>query len=252
MKLGRAEEHFSTIKGDLMAWKQTQPYTVSRTSDPEGGRHALIVEIKGQPPLDRLSVVTGDCVHNLRSALDNVVYAVAVEESGADPPPGFTDLQFPIADTGVKFAKQSRRIARLSAKAQSRIVAAQPYNRPHAELPPLLRLLADFDNADKHRLLNVVIANVAGGRFSFTTPSDQAIFIPPHVGFHFGPIKSGAEFARFTLHPPKRDIDYRYQADFVISIAHAAGPNGRTSSELGYVLEVMIAEVKRIVESMIL
>jgi hypothetical protein len=145
-----------------------------------------------------------------------------------------------------------RRIASLSSRTQARIKGAQPYNRPHSQLPPLLRLLADFDNIDKHRLLNVVIANVSGGKFSFRPNDDQRIFIPPTIEFLGGPVESGAEFAWFTINPPERDMDYDDKASFVISIAHAAGPSGRTFGELGYILEILITEVKRIVEEMIL
>jgi hypothetical protein len=248
LKLGRAEEHFSTVKSDLIAWKESQPYIVTKKSDANGSRHSLIIEIKGSPPLDRCSVVSGDCIHNLRAALDNLVYAVAVQESGADPPPKFMDLQFPITDTPRGFADKKWRIASLSDRTQTRIERAQPYNRPHTELPPLLRLLSDFDNTDKHRRLNVVITNVGGGKFSFTPLPDQPIFIPPHVEFLRGAVESGAEIAWFTIHPPQRDVDYHYKASFVVSIAHAAGPNGHAISELAYILEILIREVKRIVE----
>jgi hypothetical protein len=110
----------------------------------------------------------------------------------------------------------------------------------------LLTLLAEFDNIDKHRLLNVIIANVAGGKFRFY-PSEP-IFVPPDIGFHSGATESGAEFAWFTIDPPQRDVRYDYEVNFVVSIAHSAGPTGRTFTELAYALEILIAEVKRIVE----
>jgi diadenosine tetraphosphatase ApaH/serine/threonine PP2A family protein phosphatase len=252
LKMSRAEEHFCTIKSDLIAWKKSEPYTVKRRSDTTGGRHSLVVEIKGSPPIDRWSVVSGDCIHNLRAALDNLVYAVAIQESGVNPPRCSKDLQFPIAADAAAFASQKWRIRSLSGRAQARIEQAQPYNRPHSELPPLLRLLADFDNVDKHRLLNVVIANVSGGKFSFTLADEPPIFVPPQVEFLDGPVGNGAEFAWFTINPPKQNTKYNYEANFVVSIIHPAGPSGRTLSELGYVLEILIAEVKRIVEQMIL
>jgi hypothetical protein len=180
------------------------------------------------------------------------VYATAVQESASNPPPHFRDLQFPISNDAKAFAGQEWRLGSLSSRAQARIERAQPYNRPHPELPPLLRLLAEFDNIDKHRLLNVVIANVSGGKFSFDLAGAPPIFIPPRVEFLGGPVESGAEFAWFTIDPPKRNMNYNYEAFFVVSIAHSAGPSGRTFGELGYILEILIAEVKRIVEQMIL
>lgn len=247
LKLGRAEEHFNTFKAEIVAWLQGQPYVVSRKSDAEGRRHSLVVEIKSPPPLDRWALIAGDCIHNLRSVLDHLIYAVAVRESGSSPPPNAKNLQFPIADTPQGFAGQKRRIASLSGKVQARIEGSQPYHRPHPDLPPLLALLSEFDNSDKHRLLHVAFANVGSGKFSFTTVG-LAPIMPSSFGYHPGPIESGAEFAWFTMEPPKRDVDYHYEATFVVSVAHAAGPSGRTVGELGYLLEILIAEVRRIVD----
>jgi hypothetical protein len=246
LKLGRAEEHFNTFKAEIIAWNKGQPYIVSKKSDAEGRRHSLVVEIKNAP-LDRWALIAGDCIHNLRSVLDNLVYAVAVRESRVSPPPKARTLQFPIAESSQIFAKQNWRIASLSSKVQARIEGAQPYNRPHPELPPLLGILSEFDDFDKHRLLNVVFANVAHGKFSFTGVGQQPI-IPSAFGYHPGTVESGAEFAWFTMQPPKRDVDYKYEATFVVSVTHSAGPSGRTTGELGYVLEILIAEVRRIVD----
>ena len=252
LKVGRAEEHFDAVKADLIAWKESKPYVVTKQSDSEGKRHGLVVQIYKFPPFDRLSLVSGDCVHNLRGALDTLIYAAAIRDSGINPPPNAKALQFPITDDSVAFAgEQKRRLAPLSARTQTRVERAQPYNRPHAVLPPLLRVLADFDNIDKHRLLNLVIANIGQGKFSFTPPDDQLIFIPPQVEFRDGPIESGTEFAWFTLNHPQRDVRYNYEAAFVISIAHAPGPSGRVWGELGYILEVLIVEVRRIIDSVI-
>jgi hypothetical protein len=249
----RAEEHFDAVKAELIAWKESQPYIVTKQSDSEGKRHGLIVRFNKWPPLDRLAILAGDCVHNLRAALDSLVYAAAIRDSGANPPPNFKALQFPITDDSVAFGiEQKRRLVPLSAHTQARIERAQPYNRSHADLPPLLRILADFDNIDKHRLLNLVIANVSQGKFSFTPPRDQLIFVPPTIEYLIGAIESGAEFAWFTLNPPQRDVHYNYEATFVISVAHAAGPSGRVWGELGYILEVLIAEVRRIIDTVIL
>lgn len=256
LKIGRAKEHFELLKAELIAWNNTdpKPYIVSRKCDPEGKRHSLIVNITKPPPLDRWALLAGDCVHNLRSALDSSIYALAVKESGTNPPPDFDSLQFPITDTAVKFAGQAaRRLSALSAQTRARVERAQPYNRWHAEFPPLLRLLSDFDNIDKHRLLNVVIANISEGKVSMGQRSILAftpLQIPYNVGFHVGLIESGAEIMHFSLPTAQPDMDYKYDVTFVISISHPVGPSGRSFGELGYILEILIAEVERIVNDL--
>jgi hypothetical protein len=250
LKLSRAEEHFNTFKLEVKEWKDSGPYVMSRKSDAGGRRHSQIIQIIKPAPVDRWALIAGDVVHNLRSVLDNLIYAIAVRESGRNPPPKARDLQFPVASTFERFEdKRRRRIATLSDKVQTRIERAQPYNRPHPQVPPLLALLSELDNLDKHNLLNVVISNVAGGKFSFTSSAQDGPFKPAEVGHHSGPVESGAELAYFTCDPPSRDVDYRHEADIVISIAHSAGPLGNTTTELGYVLEVLAEEVRMIVDT---
>jgi hypothetical protein len=70
----------------------------SREKDAGGRRHSLILRVLKLPALERWSLVAADCVHNLRCALDHLVYAIAVYESGQDPPPNHRGLQFPIAE----------------------------------------------------------------------------------------------------------------------------------------------------------
>ena len=252
LKLSRAKEHFDTVKTELILWAQTDPYLVFRKSNVDGSHHSLFVELKERPPLDKLSLLTGDCIHNLRSALDNLVYAVAIKVSGSNPPPNSDTLQFPIADTREAFTKQAWRLGPIKEpELVARFKRAQPYNRPHPQLPPLLRLLADFNNADKHRLLNVVIDNVQQGEFSITLPDDRSVILMPSFSYNPGPIKSGTEFASFTMNPPNPGVNYKYKATFVISIAHSAGPSGRAFGELGYILELLINEVETIVNSFV-
>jgi hypothetical protein len=82
LKIGRAEEHWNTLYTENKAWVDGTPYNSSKRCNEDGSRHSLVVEIKKHPPLDRWSLVAGDCVHNLRSTLDALVYALAVRQSG--------------------------------------------------------------------------------------------------------------------------------------------------------------------------
>jgi len=250
LKLGRAEEHLNTIKSELLVWMDSKPYSISRKCDPQGSRYSQILEIAKPAPYDRWSLIAGDCIHNLRSSLDSLVYAVAIRESGSSPPPGYDKLQFPITSSAENFAKQTYRLSSISNGARARIERAQPYNRPHQQLPPLLSLLSELDNLDKHRLLNVVMANVGEGKFSFALPGGK--LIPMKIGYHTGAVKSGTEVAYFIMDPPEQNVNYQHEATVVISMEHPAGPSGRTFGEIAYILAVLIAEVRRIVEQMIL
>lgn len=251
LKFGRAEEHFDTLCNEVELWAKSDPCAISKQCNAEGSRYSFSVEIKKPPSLNQWSLIAGDCVHNLRSALDNLVYALAIRDSGNDPPPSADRLQFPIADDNGAFVKQGFRIAPLSDATQARIERAQPYNRPHQELPPLLSLLRDFNNLDKHRLLNVVIANVQQGHIRLEYPGEDAYIPFVEFGCNLGAIENGAEIAYALVSPPKLGMDYKYKASIVISIGHAAGPSGRTLGELVYILDILIEEVRDVIVGLI-
>src|SRR5277367_3896862 len=110
LKIGRAEEHFLAFQAELGEWTQADPYHVKKEHNKETGRHTLVVKIEKPAPIDRWSLIASDCVHNLRSALNHLVYALAIKNTGTNPPPNSRSLQFPIADSKVAFEKQRPRI----------------------------------------------------------------------------------------------------------------------------------------------
>ena len=137
LKLGRAEEHLDLLKSEFAEWGRSDPYAVSTKQNVDGSRHAVVVNIPRKPPFDRWSLIAGDCIHNLRSALDNVLYAVAIRESGATPPPNFDKLQFPLTSSIGEFNSQcARRLKGISAKTLRWVEEAQPYNRFHPSNRP--------------------------------------------------------------------------------------------------------------------
>src|ERR1035438_7303907 len=87
LKILRAEEHAATLEREVGEWKNSNPYASSIKCNADGSRHSVFITINtGQSLMDRLSLVAADCVHNLRSALDQFLYAAAVHKAGVDPP----------------------------------------------------------------------------------------------------------------------------------------------------------------------
>ena len=172
-KLDRASEHIDTVKQLVEGWLGTDAYTVSREIDPETGdtvRRAKII----QTPPERISVVAGDAIQNLRSTLDHVVYALADRHSTLTPAIEQA-LMFPIignvnskgeAANGADIFKSSvgRWLAGVPECAVGFIETVQPYYQPgHGGSQtdylwnPLWRL-HDLNRIDKHRRLTVTTA----------------------------------------------------------------------------------------------
>jgi hypothetical protein len=55
MKIGRAKEHFNSLKYEMLPRKETGPYRIVRKCDAKGRHHTLVVEIKNPAPVVRSS-----------------------------------------------------------------------------------------------------------------------------------------------------------------------------------------------------
>lgn len=141
------------------------------------------------PPLDpEIGVIVGEFAHNLRSALDIMLWQVILARGGR-PRIGVT--QFPIYEDEAKFKGKAEALTRgVSREDFAFIEAAQPFNNrrhPHlssylvnvrseratqfAEWHPLA-LLSHVNNVDKHRYLHPTISGPVM-RWRHPTVGDQ-------------------------------------------------------------------------------
>lgn len=101
----RAQEHAQTVKNEVRSWMDTNPYSVTKESNVDFTRYSIVLHVTSEPQIERWGLMIGDSIHCLRCVLDHLIYAMAVYESGQDPPPGADGLQFPICDSSENFAR---------------------------------------------------------------------------------------------------------------------------------------------------
>ena len=246
LKIERAEEHFNTFYAELREWNETNPYSLVFKPDPEGRRHGIVANINGLPNFKRWALITGDCIHNLRSALDHLVYALAIRDNGgpvADAK-AIRSIQFPIGSDAMEFEKAASRVAALKPGTKTAIERIQSYNRFNPPLPLLLPVLRELDNADKHRTLTLALNHVAGFRIQFDPPLLTGM---PKFNLLGTAVYSGAEVVFFFLDPPDLNVSYQCYMEFAVTVAHAPGSTGKHVSVLDHLLTGLIAEVKSIV-----
>lgn len=170
-----------------------------------------------------LSLLAGDCVHNMRSALDHVAYQLATSYSGSLLDSQLKSIEFPIIGDADDFSRTTKRgepapgsglarIKYIDPKAQVLIKAMQPYEGGDWEL---LASLHDLDRIDKHRELTLSVAmsesievdcgdNARLQQFSFEPPGRVehndvlCRFRCVHKRGHKGKIKPKAD-ATFTV-----------------------------------------------------
>ncbi len=175
------------------------------------------------PPLQRWSLLIADAFNNLRNALDHLVFAIAAHEAATDPPPFEGKLQFPIADCKDRFdgaVNERHYLGTISDPIRAAIELAQPYNSPHPTLPPLLSILRDFTNSDKHKLLHLALASPIQGDVGFTgnlPPGAECVAVP-----FFGEVEDNTEIFAMVCNRPTPEMDFdRHIFDVSVSIKHA-------------------------------
>lgn len=185
LKVERAKQHIANLDAHIAAFVQRDPYVVVRAEDPDTGDLVWRVRVREQPD-PRWGLIAGDAIHNLRSALDHLVWQLVLA-NGRQPT---DETMFPIARSAKQFqAGGLRRIKGVSAQAQAAIQAAQPYKGGNDAFWRLHRL----DANDKHRVLYVVGAAHNSVILEFKLPSGDVF---PKIGLRPAdrqfPLKDGA------------------------------------------------------------
>lgn len=197
-KLARAQQHLSTFESVQDSYVQSQPVSLVARPNPNGTSEDFLVSLAALLPTE-LDLVFGDCVHNLRSTLDHLAMALAVD-NGASPDD--YSVSFPIFDDAARFrGKPGRKpergsgayaIQALSSAAQGFIESVQPYHRQKGGFT--LTEVQYLDNRDKHRF-------VIEHRLQVTAYFSS---LDPAVTIEYGPqliLTDGAFFATVKYAP---------------------------------------------------
>jgi len=219
-KVDRADYHFQVLKDEILAWNQSNPYSLERKRNSNGSRHSLVISAINPPPVDRWSLLIGDLIHNLRSALDHLVYALAIRNDLKLEE--IRNLQFPICDTPHGFKRQigRNRLKGIAHAVRAQIECFQPYLRDRGKTERLLALLRDLDDIDKHRLLHVVLAQP----YAYQV---EDLSVPATILFDTYPIENGSEIVIITPVVPDIEFKYKFKGTINIAIAHGYTESGR-------------------------
>ena len=129
-KLWRAKVHLEVFRDNVSAFKSLHSHTIAVEDDPNTSEY--VFKVHGLKPTDPdWGLIAGDCVHNMRTALDHLVFQLAILGQGRN----LTDKEagscsFPIYDDPSKFPDPSKSgpIKLLRRGEQTRITELQPFN----------------------------------------------------------------------------------------------------------------------------
>jgi hypothetical protein len=228
-KLARADKHLEALDSELRAFAEKEPYGFRGEVDTQTSRWVARFELREPIPIE-LSVTVGDIVHNLRSALDHIAFALVPKASR-------WRTMFPIYDDPEEFLCAVRIPAKRNrgplgglqpdSLAFALIESTQPYagGNPPETLHPL-RVLADLNNEDKHR--TILARSTALSR----DPAPEAailarwnVEVAEQYSIHLDtPLEDGAEImhAGVTITGPEPNMHVRYQFHFEIAFGKGA------------------------------
>lgn len=194
-KLDRAEEHRQAYDDLVEDYVAADPYTIYSEYDLETGWHTLRWQPLREPPLERLGLLFGDMVSNLRTTLDYLVWQLVL---AAGKRPG-RRTGFPVVRRAKDWEVQSRTALRgVEPRWVEEIEARQPYHRTDRPSIHPLAILDHVNNLNKHRFLPVALLSVEELDLLINVESARGEVIESQ-DFLDRPITPHGELARFRV-----------------------------------------------------
>jgi hypothetical protein len=188
LKIERAGEHLAAFDAEIAPFLSGDQYEITPQTNPQTGQNQVRLSIKA-PVSARAALIAADVIHNLRQALDHLVWQLALL---TNPRPDI-HVEFPIfisRDDGA-IRKRIKDVPKL---AQDLIMSVQPYHAGDGWRFHPLYYIDRLDKIDKHRMLmllthtlNVQLDGIDGRtinvHFANGPFSDgQIINMPPPIG----------------------------------------------------------------------
>jgi hypothetical protein len=217
-KWERAKRHLKTL-GDELGASPQNPYGWSKRYRATAEAHRNGLEYRFYVDAVELDtadwpLLVGDCLFNLRSALDHIVFSLHVKACRGDVPREVAEKSaFPILDQraisrrGTTDTAKWTEIKRLPYTQRRALAWLQPYNRRNDDLKNIRRSLdriGTLNNIDKHRHLHVLQAapQIAGVAW-FGDPPGYGF---RHESFFGRPLVGKTEVFRWTFTTAPPDI----------------------------------------------
>jgi len=148
LKYARAVHLANELRGRIDEWSAAETL-LARIEQVDDHTFEFKAVVKREPPIDEWSLVLGDALHNLRSALDNVTWGLA-NLDGMEPKVP-TQVTFPLTKNEPDWEKRIQSLESIPAVYLDRIRKLQPWIDGGERDENMFWLLHMFDIADKHR-----------------------------------------------------------------------------------------------------
>ncbi|TXT36767.1 MAG: hypothetical protein FD135_4058 [Comamonadaceae bacterium] len=233
LKLARASAQVNSINEAITSWVIVNPLVATcELRESRLGFRVTQQEFLQPAPLDHWGLLTGECVHNMRSALDNLAFALAC--LSRDPPERPRGIAFPIYTEKALFEKNGRKnIDQLPQPAAELVERLQPFQRdgsPAFGTPDkdALVLLQWLSNTDKHQVPSVVLIapTEISHNFSaaFMSEEDAAANVPPDATIWAGPLSAGTVLLEYRTKHPLASAGGKFEGKAIVAIQTSSEP----------------------------
>jgi hypothetical protein len=181
-----------------------------------------------------LGLIISDCVHNLRAALDNLVYDLAIAYLGSPPPePVAKHLEFPIfGPKPMSSDARKKRIGSIAPDAQTCIEGLQPHRRGSDYASDPLWTLHQLSNIDKHRVVYTTLLSENQGVFGSGNTNTHVYDITFGRQGGITSIEDTAELVSYRAAPydPSRKMEVQFAFSFDIAFGQGSPKHGERVS----------------------
>ena len=222
-KLYRATLHLQELQREIAAYLSSQPHSTALYSDESGRKYLLRGHLPHEPP-EVLPLIVGDCLQNMRVALDHLAWALA-ELGGKEP---LRNTAFPIyideddfhdrTKGGVPTARSGLgKMRALPKEAQTIIEGLQPYHGEDPSMHPLW-VLNEYSRIERHRTLSVMYSLSDYTDFEIGKIDDAGNYLKitkdeiDDLGLASGNFYEGTELLWFTLKRPEKNVRVKYHS----------------------------------------
>jgi len=195
------------LKTEVQTFLDSGPYFTVGAYDP--ATHAWEQRVRiAEPPPPRLGVIVGEYVHDVRSALDHLVWQLILLDGGTPT----RATQLPITDSPADFEQKAKRqLCGISDPHRALLEQAQPYHAGAIDLiDHPLRVLRELSNVDKHQVVHATYAYLGDSDVPAIRPEGPG----PHgvkriVVARNAQLVDGGVIVKVEFHesePPPRDV----------------------------------------------
>ncbi|MFC9384742.1 hypothetical protein [Streptomyces venezuelae] len=209
-KVAHAAQRKAELESRISLWTAGFPIETESTLSEDRRKWETRLRVHVEPPSQEWSLILGDLLYSLRSALDACVWEFAHMDGATPRKPKL--VQFPVVRDRADWGKALReRLQSVPREVAERIEMVQPFNRPPEQVAvdPLV-LLSELNNMDKHCASISVSVDPHGiqQNVSVTFDSEEASErnAPPNITYHFPGLADQALVVEACFVDPAREV----------------------------------------------